>query len=314
MDQTFMALVELQNGFKVEGKITSIDKVNMKITIVNATRYNEDNLKKEFFPELIIQKTEIKEVKKFDYDIVSKTTSMGSQNIYLLPSPANRKKPQFTLSNDGFFDNLTHLSPDEEMKEAIRYNEKNNETFYTNNQSFTPQNNKRQVLNFQQRKMLSTPNHPRRNYRNRYIKRGVHNDYKTKSYYNSRNYVKSYSSYSRSYRPNYQKRYFTNNSRSHNSNYYSHNFNKRYSQNYYSYSNYNSYINHYNSFQPSYKSGYNSYANSYQTSDYHDYKKPQNTYYSSNNSYYNKNKNNNFYYENASTSYSHRGYNYRGYY
>lgn len=289
-----MALVELQNGLKVEGKITSIDKVNMKITIVNATRYSTetpDLLKKEFFPELVIEKNEIKEVKKINYDIVSKFNSSDNQNIYIIPSPANRKNPQFRLSDDGFFDNLNSLTNNEERKEVHRYNDRNSETFFGNDKTFTPKNY-REPLNFLQKRMFLTPKH-NKHYQNRYQPK-INNyyesdDYKGYNNYSQRNYSKSY--YNDNYYNNYHQRTNYKGNQYSTYNYYDNQYKYKPYHSNYDNSNYNEIHSNYNNYNSKYSNNNTGKYNqtNYYTGNYDYYDNQQKYIDRRDDYYYNKN-------------------------
>ena len=183
MDQNFMALVELKNGLKCEGRIVGIDKNDMKIVMANVTRYSapsEGEIRKEFFPELSLNKEEILEVKKISYE-----PAVDPNQTEVITS--GRKKIQFDKTNEGFFDNLMPMTHEEAINENTRYNEKNQETFFSG-------------IN-------------RRNSRN-YYRRGRGN----KNEYYSNNYNKGYYGYTEN-NYNYNRNYYTNRS-SYYDNYY----------------------------------------------------------------------------------------------
>lgn len=173
MEHNFHALVELYSGLKCEGRITHVDKTNMKIIMTNVTRYsssqNDENINKEYFPELTLDKEEIKEVRKMNYE---------SHSHINFPVPDNIKiKHKYS---DGFFDNLNVLSHDEAANENYKYNEKNQETFFSksSNRFFTPKARYgKEKFSFQKRNFYS----PQYDYYD-------FNDHDNRSNYNYRGY------------------------------------------------------------------------------------------------------------------------------
>ena len=190
MDHKFMALIELNNGFKCEGIITSVDKVNMKIIMTNVTRYSSDfleKIRKEFLPELIIDKNDIKEVNKISYDHNSNTMTHYKPNFSL----TGHKKNYISVSNEGFFDNLEVLTHDEAAYEKYKYNEKNRETFFSKRWFSNPiyrGGGYKKSLNFQQKSFYSPDyDYYGYSYQNQYK-----NHYNSNQYSNFKNHYTNY--------------------------------------------------------------------------------------------------------------------------
>ena len=150
MDYKFLALIELNNGFKCEGRIAYVDKIKMQITMINATRYcseTKEKINKEFFPELIIKKDDIKEINKICYEHHSHSLPNSISNI-----PYHHKNHEVTFLNDGFFDNLEILTHEEAAIENNKYNQKNRETFFHNQRPYIPMN---RVSNYKKKNYYS---------------------------------------------------------------------------------------------------------------------------------------------------------------
>ena len=151
-------IVELNDGFKVEGVLTDVDKTNFTIHISEATKYKTDDKgnnahEKLTSTELNISKGDIKEVKLVQYDQLSnkkqqleqtnfsqmKTQNQTSFNNPLPSQNLRNKDEKASYNKTNFFDDLGTLSNRETVRETIKDNEKNKDTFnlpdreYSNN-------------------------------------------------------------------------------------------------------------------------------------------------------------------------------------
>jgi hypothetical protein len=142
-------IVELNDGFKVEGVLTDVDKTNFTIHITEATKYRTDEKgnnipEKLTSTELKISKADIKEVKLVQYDQLSSqkqteertlpqmNSVQGLPNQYTgLPMTQLPKLKDFANKYDkkDFFDSLSVANNKDQIKQTIRDNEKNKETF-----------------------------------------------------------------------------------------------------------------------------------------------------------------------------------------
>ena len=140
-------IVELNDGFKVEGVLADVDKTNFTIHITEATKYRTDekgsNLAEKLSsPELNISKADIKEVKLVQYDQLTNQNKQDQrtfQQSKTLQSqvPFNSLPTTLPKRNDekakyeklDFFDGLGTLSNRDTVRETIKDNEKNKETF-----------------------------------------------------------------------------------------------------------------------------------------------------------------------------------------
>ena len=202
MDQTFFALVELNDGKKCEGKIISVDKVNMKIIMSFVTKYSTKQdqtevIDKEYFPELVLQKDEIKEIKKMSYE--NSAHNPINNNILQPLSASFKKRKSFS---EGFFDNLNVMTHDEAANENYKYNSRNQETFFSkkSNSLYTPKSkrSKGNYYEYNQNKYYSPQYSNDYNeylydyngnyYRNNYNYKGYNNYFGNKNYYKRYNY------------------------------------------------------------------------------------------------------------------------------
>ena len=159
-------IVELNDGFKVEGVLTDVDKTNFTIHITEATKYRFDekgnNIPEKLnSSELNISKADIKEVKLVQWDQLSSQkpsinnpipTQVKSQPIQQIQTNQQYPSSQQIQSNQspygslpqqqnlpanngikyekgGFFDQLGTMNNRDTVRETIRDNEKNKETF-----------------------------------------------------------------------------------------------------------------------------------------------------------------------------------------
>jgi hypothetical protein len=133
MNSSQYVIVELKNGYKCEGIIASIDKVNFKMYLNSAKKYFSDesgNLKEENFDNLEINKEDIKEVKLVQYE----QPKEESKNINAIPENKitemkNQDKGKGYNKSESFFDNLSAMSNNEARNLSMKYNDKNLETF-----------------------------------------------------------------------------------------------------------------------------------------------------------------------------------------
>jgi hypothetical protein len=150
----------LKNGLRCEGMLANIDKVNLKINLIGAKKYFTDDSGKfieENFDNLEINKEDIKEVKLVQYEQPKEQNKTGN-NINAIPeNKLNNVQDLINKSksynkSDSFFDALSAMSNMDAKNDAIRYNDKNSETFgittnNDNNNNF--QNNYRGKRNYQ---------------------------------------------------------------------------------------------------------------------------------------------------------------------
>jgi len=124
-------IVDLKNGSKCEGILANIDKINMKINITNAKRFDEssENPNEEFFETLEINKEDIKEVKLVHYEQKEEKKNVNAIPENKAMDMESDKKDNKYNKDSSFFDNLSYMSNVEAKNESIRYNDKNKETF-----------------------------------------------------------------------------------------------------------------------------------------------------------------------------------------
>lgn len=143
-------IVELNDGFKVEGVLTDVDKTNFTIHISEATKYRTDekgNNIPEKLPssELNISKSDIKEVKLVQYDQLSAQKQSDVKSLPQMKNIQNQQMNQYTglpstqlpklkdipskYEKKEFFDGLSLLNNRDQVKQTIKDNEKNKETF-----------------------------------------------------------------------------------------------------------------------------------------------------------------------------------------
>ena len=127
-------IVELQNGDKCEGVLANIDKVNLKILLVNAKKTpSSDPSKPESFEKLEINKGDIKEIKVIQFEVKAEPKEEQS-NINAIPEdkkPVNVQgaKTKSYDKNESFFDTLSGMTHPEARQESKNYNDKNKDTF-----------------------------------------------------------------------------------------------------------------------------------------------------------------------------------------
>lgn len=127
-------IVELQNGDKCEGVLANIDKVNLKILLVNAKKTpSRDPSKPESFEKLEINKGDIKEIKVIQFEVKAEPKEEQS-NINAIPEdkkPVNVQgaKTKSYDKNESFFDTLSGMTHPEARQESKNYNDKNKDTF-----------------------------------------------------------------------------------------------------------------------------------------------------------------------------------------
>lgn len=124
----------LKSGDSITGKLTSIDKVNFKITLNQATKILKDAPdKKEYFETLEVGKDSIGEIKLVKCDQPKQMSPAEVQNINAIPEnkiPVQAEQHKAKLyDKDSFFDNLTIASKVNVKKETQNYNDKNKDTF-----------------------------------------------------------------------------------------------------------------------------------------------------------------------------------------
>ena len=108
-------IVELQNWDKCEGVLANIDKVNLKILLVNAKKTpSSDPTKSENFEKLEINKGDIKEIKVIQFEVKTEPKQEQS-NINAIPEdkkPINvqQTKTKSYDKNELFFDTLSGMT------------------------------------------------------------------------------------------------------------------------------------------------------------------------------------------------------------
>jgi hypothetical protein len=146
MNQQYVIL-DLKNGFKCEGTLVTIDKVNFKIVLTNAKKYvteEDGTMKEENFPNLEIPKDEIKEVKIVQYEQDTPKTNINAiPENRMNQAHSNLTKPKTYDKGESFFDNLIPMNNREAKNETIKYNEKNMETFNLTEEQLNSTNNYR---------------------------------------------------------------------------------------------------------------------------------------------------------------------------
>ena len=130
-------IINLKNGDKISGKLISIDKVNLKIKLIQATKTFKDTTKpNETFENLEISKNEISEIKlvKYEQQNLFKTVKEDEKNVNAIPEnkiPQNKEqtKQKTYDKNESFFDHLKISTKANVKMESKNYNEKNKDTF-----------------------------------------------------------------------------------------------------------------------------------------------------------------------------------------
>ena len=124
----------MQNGDKCEGVLANIDKVNLKILLVNAKKTpSSDPAKSESYEKLEINKGDIKEIKVIQFEVKTEPKQEQS-NINAIPEdkkPINvqQTKTKSYDKNESFFDTLSGMTHPEARQESKNYNDKNKDTF-----------------------------------------------------------------------------------------------------------------------------------------------------------------------------------------
>jgi hypothetical protein len=218
MNQQQYVILDLKNGFKCEGNLVTIDKVNFKVVLSNAKKYiteEDGTLKEENFPNLEVPKDEIKEVKLVQYDNEPTKTNINA-------IPENKQNPQLSIAkpktynkSESFFDSLIPMNNRDARNETMRYNDKNMETF-----------------NLTEEAMYSSGVNRGRGYRGRGNYRGDNR---------GGNNFNRYNNYNKNYNNNYNNNYnsysnYDNNNANYNTNYNS-NYDNNYNNNYNNYRN-----------------------------------------------------------------------------
>lgn len=129
--------IYMKNGDMISGKLTSIDKVKLLITIIQATKhFKEDQTKTETFESLEIKKEDIQEIKLIKYNTKpeQKKLEENSMNVNAIPENkipqmSDQMKGKCYDKNESFFDNLEVASKGNVKTEAKNYNERNKDTF-----------------------------------------------------------------------------------------------------------------------------------------------------------------------------------------
>ena len=190
-------IVELQNGDKCEGVLANIDKVNLKILLVNAKKTPaSDPTKPESFEKLEINKGDIKEIKVIQFEVKTEPKEEQS-NINAIPEDKKPVNVQQTKTkgydkNESFFDTLTGMTHPEARQESKNYNDKNKDTF-------------------------NLPNEPERRYHNNGYN-NYHNNRGRGRYHNRGNRGRGRGGYNNYNNYNNGGNYYNNN------NYYNHNY------------------------------------------------------------------------------------------
>lgn len=132
MNQQQHVIVDLKNGFKCEGILASIDKVNFKINMIKVKKHFTDEngqYFEEMFDSLEIPKDDIKEVKLVQFEKEEKKNINAIPENKISSVQSQPTKPKAYSKNDSFFDNLSPMSNTDAKNESIKYNDKNCETF-----------------------------------------------------------------------------------------------------------------------------------------------------------------------------------------
>jgi hypothetical protein len=130
MSQSQYVIIDLKSGLKCEGTLANIDKVNLKINLLNAKRYTKDengDLKEENFEALEINKEDIKEIKLVQFE-----PKEEKKNLNAIPeskAQSIREKAKKYNKEESFFDDLSPMTNMEAKNESIKYNDKNCDTF-----------------------------------------------------------------------------------------------------------------------------------------------------------------------------------------
>ena len=130
-------VISLKSGDSISGKLTVIDKVNLKIKLIQVTKILKDAPdKKEFFDTLEIDKDSIGEIKLVKYEQSKQATAVEAPNINAIPEnkipqKLEQHKTKSYDKNESFFDNLQIASKVNIKKETQNYNDKNKDTFYS---------------------------------------------------------------------------------------------------------------------------------------------------------------------------------------
>ena len=132
MSQPQYVIVDLKNGLKCEGTLSNIDKVNMKINLLNAKKHVPDvsgKIIEESYESLEINKEDIKEVKLVQYEQKDEKKNINAIPENKLNSLPSNTKPKGYNKEESFFDELSPMTNMEAKNESIKYNDKNAETF-----------------------------------------------------------------------------------------------------------------------------------------------------------------------------------------
>lgn len=275
MNSSQYVIVELKNGNKCEGIISSIDKVNFKMFLNSAKKYFTDesgNAKEENFDTLEINKEDIKEVKLVQYE----QPKEENKNINAIPeNRVNQFKTQDKSKgydkSESFFDNLSAISNTDAKNLSIKYNDKNLETFNLPKESQDSRDNNFRPRGGYRKNRGNTGNRGgfRGNYNNNYNQDQSH--YSDNYYGGNRRggYRGGYSRGGSNYNQNYSQEYHQGYSRGYNQSYNNSNYGQGYNN-------------------PNYSQGYNQNYNQRQ--------------YNQNNKFNNEGVNNN-YYKNSNQDY-----------
>jgi hypothetical protein len=144
MNQQQYVIIDLKNGNKCEGTLVTIDKINLKIILTDAKKQTLDQegllISEESFPNLEINKEDIKEVKLVQYEPKDANLNAIPENKIIPQSNIN--KPKTYDKDSSFFDNLIPMNNRDAKTETVRYNDKNCETF-----NISPEDNQQNSYN-----------------------------------------------------------------------------------------------------------------------------------------------------------------------
>lgn len=127
-------VIYLKSGDSISGKLTSIDKVKLKITLIQATKMSKDDPNaKETFDTLEVNKDEIGEIKLVKYEnpkpqMKEEVTNVNAIPENKIPQKMEQQKEKTYDKNESFFDKLTIASKGNQQ-ETKNYNDKNKDTF-----------------------------------------------------------------------------------------------------------------------------------------------------------------------------------------
>lgn len=130
-------VINLKDGDKVSGKLISIDKVNLKIALIQVTKSFKDITKpNETYDNLEISKEDILEIKLVKYEQIQKIKEIKEEvsNINAIPEnkiPEKVDQPKQNTydKSESFFDNLKLESKTNTRQDIKNYNDKNKDTF-----------------------------------------------------------------------------------------------------------------------------------------------------------------------------------------